>query len=76
MQRQVVMNKEQFRSKLEEGGEASLYFNSPGRLGVPSVCEVRILDAGPGKLSGSCEKTDIPPNLGTMIKYHLHSDTK
>jgi hypothetical protein len=62
--------------KVGGGGEASLYFNSPGRLGIPSQCEVRILDAGPGKLSGSCKVTDIPPNIKTSIDYHLHSDTK
>jgi hypothetical protein len=51
--------------KVGGGGEAFLYFNSPGRVGIPSQCEVRILDAGPGKLSRSCKVTDIPPNIIT-----------
>ncbi len=55
------------------GGEASLYFISPGRLGIPNECDIRILDAGPGKLSGSCKAS---PGLATDMTYDLHSASK
>jgi hypothetical protein len=56
------------------GGETSLYFNSPSRasLDQKSSCEVRILDTGPGKLSGTC--TAVDDFLGvSWIDYNLHS---
>jgi hypothetical protein len=55
------------------GGEASLYFINPGRLGIPNDCDVKILDAGPGKLAGSCEKTI---GLASDMTYDLHSASK
>jgi hypothetical protein len=55
------------------GGEASLYFTNPGRIGIPNDCDVKILDAGPGKLTGSCEKTI---GLTSTMTYKLHSASK
>jgi hypothetical protein len=55
------------------GGEASLYFISPGRVGIPNDCDVKILDGGPGKLTGSC-KASI--GLATDMTYVLHSASK
>ncbi len=56
------------------GRVASLIFVSPGALGSPAECEIKIDDAGPGKLGGSCNTDKISTaGLGTQMRYILHS---
>lgn len=53
------------------GGGASLYFNNPAS--GKNTCDVKILSAGPGDLTGGCEASQ---GYTSMIEYAFHSLNK